>query len=59
MAKFQVGEKVKIVLLLDEITNRDLIGHVGVIRRIDSMPNGETNYYVDDHCMHEAELEAT
>ena len=58
MAKFQVGDKVKIVRLLDEMTSRELIGKVGTIQEVEPLPNGETNYYVDGHYMHEAELEA-
>ncbi len=55
-AKFVVGDRVKIIKLLDEMTNRDLIGHEGRIQEVDPLPNGEYNYYVDDHYMHEAEL---
>lgn len=56
-AKFKVGDRVKIVNLLDSITSRALIGMVGTIGEIDPLPNGEYNYRVDDHYMHEAELE--
>jgi len=58
MAKFFIGERVKIVKLLDDITNRKLIGVVGVIEGIDELPNGQVNYYVGSHYMHEQELEA-
>ena len=56
-AKFQIGDKVVIVRLLDEMTNKDLIGFIGTVQEIDPLPNGEYNYYVDGHYMHEAELE--
>lgn len=57
ISRFQVGDKVKIIKLLDNITSHTLIGEVGAIREIDPLPNGEFNYYVDDHYMHEDELE--
>jgi hypothetical protein len=57
MSKFRVGDRVRIVKLLDSITSRALIGKTGIIREIDPLPNGETNYYMGDHYMHEAELE--
>lgn len=57
MAKFKVGDKVKVVRLLDEMTNRKLIGMVGTIEEIDPLPTGDFNYYVDGHYMHEEELE--
>lgn len=57
MAKFKIGDKVKIVRLLDEMTNRELISMVGTIKEIDPLPNGDFNYYVDGHYMHEEELE--
>jgi len=55
--KFQEGDSVKIVRLLDETTSKELIGESGVVREIDDLPNGEFNYYVDGHYMHEDELE--
>lgn len=58
MAKFKIGQRVKIVRLLDEMTSRDLIGKVGTIVEVEPLPNGETNYFVDGHYMHEAELES-
>ena len=56
-AKFQVGQKVKVVLLLDDFSSRDLIGLEGTIEEVDPLPNGDYNYYVDGHYMHEGELE--
>ena len=56
-AKFEVGDRVKIVRLLDEATNKDLIGHIGTIKEVEPLPNGQTNYYVDTYYMHEGELE--
>ncbi len=56
--KFKEGDKVKIIKLLDEMTSRDLIGKVSTIQEVDPLPNGDFNYYVDGHYMHEAELEA-
>ncbi|MBA7700301.1 hypothetical protein ES703_109012 [subsurface metagenome] len=57
MPKFKEGDMVKIVRLLDEITSRSLIGKTGTVREIEPLPNGEFNYYVDTHYMHEDELE--
>jgi len=61
MAKFSVGERVKVVRLLDDITSRELIGLIGVIEEIDLIEiDGriiQVNYYVDGHYMHEEELE--
>ena len=56
-AKFRVGQKVKVVRLMDTISSRDLISLVGSVEEVDSLPNGEYNYYVDGHYMHEGELE--
>jgi hypothetical protein len=55
--KFQVGDQVKIVRLLDETTRKTLIGKVGFIEEVDPLANGEYNYYVSGHYMHEGELE--
>lgn len=55
--KFKEGDLVKIVRLLDETTSKELIGKTGEIREVDDLPNGDFNYYVDDHYMHEEELE--
>jgi len=57
MAKFAIGDRVKVVRLLDYITSRSLVGIVGTIREIEELPNGQFNYYVDKHYMHEEELE--
>ena len=56
-AKFSIGQRVKVVKLLDTLSNKELIGLVGTIDEIDSLPNGDFNYYVDNHYMHEEELE--
>lgn len=56
--KFNVGDIVKVVKLLDETSSRDLIGMTGTIREIDPLPNGDYNYDVDGHYIHEEELEA-
>jgi hypothetical protein len=56
MPKFSVGEKVKVVKLLDDITSRELIGMVGIVEEIDKLPNGDFNYYVSGHYVHEEEL---
>jgi len=61
--KFKVGQVVRIVKLLnpsindDVITSETLIGKVEVISEVDPLPNGEYNYQVGPHYMHEAELE--
>ncbi len=57
IAKFSVDERVKIVRLLDNATSRDLIGKIGTIEEINQLPNGEFNYCVDGHYVHEEELE--
>ncbi len=57
MAKFSVGERVKVMRLLDNFTSRGLIGMVGTVEEIEVLPNGQMNYYVDGHYMHEEELE--
>lgn len=56
--RFQAGDQVKIVRILDDITSRELIGLIGAVQEVDPLPNGDFNYYVDGHYMHEAELEA-
>ena len=56
-AKYSIGDTVKIGRLDDPIANPDLIGLVGKIEEVDPLPNGEYNYYVDGHYMHEGELE--
>lgn len=55
--KFKMGQRVKIVRLLDATTTRELIGKEGNITEIDPLANGEFNYRVGDHYMHEGELE--
>jgi len=58
MGKFSVGDKVRVVRLLDNITSRDLIGKSGIIEEIEKLPNGQVNYYISGHhYMHEEELE--
>lgn len=56
--KFNVGEKVKCVKVLGTMTSPDLVGLVGTVREVDPLPNGDYNYDVDGHYMHEEELEA-
>lgn len=56
-AKFSVGQRVKIVRILNNLTTRELIGHEGVIMEVEPLPNGDFNYYVDNYYyMHEEEL---
>lgn len=57
-AKFEVGQEVKVVRILDSMTSKDLIGLVGTVREVEPLPNGDYNYWVDGHYMHEEELEA-
>ena len=57
MPKFSVGEKVKVVRLLDNITDRRLIGMIGIVEEIEELPNGQVNYYINGHYVHEEELE--
>ena len=56
--KFKLGDRVKIVAVLDTTTTHELIGKVGTIREVDPLANGHFNYYLDAHYMHEEELEA-
>lgn len=55
---FTVGARVKIVRILDNMTNKELIGTVGTVQEIDPLANGAFNYDVNGHYMHEEELEA-
>ena len=55
--KFSAGDTVRIFRLDDELTLPELIGVVGQIEEVDPLPNGEFNYYVNGHYMHEGELE--
>lgn len=57
-AKFQLGDRVRVVQLLDMVSSQDLIGKEGTIREVDPLPNGHYNYYMDGHYMHEEELES-
>lgn len=55
--RFTVGQRVKIVRILDNITTREIIGYEGIITEVEKLPNGDFNYYVDNLYMHEEELE--
>lgn len=55
-AQYQVGDTVQVVKLLDETTSKDLIGFTGKVDEVDPLPNGDFNYYVGGHYMHEEEL---
>jgi len=56
--KFQPGDRVKVVRLLDEMTSRELIGKRGTIEEVDELPNGDYNYTLTDGTyVHEEELE--
>lgn len=57
LVKFAVGQKVKVVKILDDITNKDLLGFTGTVREVDPLPNGEYNYDVDGHYLNEPMLE--
>jgi len=54
--KFNIGDIVVIVKLLDDFTDKELIGKVSTVEEIDELPNGNFNYYVGGHYMHEEEL---
>jgi len=56
VAKYKIGDSVKIVKIMDDFTSKDLMGKVGRIEDIEELPNGHTNYWVDGHYMHEEEL---
>lgn len=55
--KFQLGDKVRIVRLLDDMTSPSIIGTVDTINEIEPLANGDYNYYVGTHYVHEEELE--
>ncbi len=55
--KFYQGDMVKVFRLDGETTSKEMIGFIGTIREVDPLPNGEYNYEVDGHYMHEGELE--
>lgn len=56
--KFEEGDLVKIVCLLDDMTSRELIGQRSQIMEIDELPNGDYNYYLTNNTyVHEEELE--
>lgn len=55
--KFKVGDKVRIVRLVDTITSQSIIGQVGTITEVDDLPNGDYNYRMDSYYVHEEELE--
>lgn len=55
--KFLLGNIVKIIRLDDELNSPDLVGLVGTVGEVDPLPNGQYNYEVDGHYMHEDELE--
>jgi hypothetical protein len=57
-AKFQVGQKVRVVRIDDGITSRELIGFVGVVEEVEALCNGEYNYEVSGHYLNEYMLEA-
>lgn len=58
LPKFTIGTRVKIVRILDDMTSKDLVGTVGTVREIDPLSNGDFNYDVDGHYIHEEELES-
>jgi hypothetical protein len=57
-ALFKVGDRVKVVRILDSITTPDLLGFTGTVREVDPLPNGHYNYDVDGHYLNEEMLEA-
>ncbi len=61
-AKFKIDDKVKIVKIMDSMTNESLIGKIGHIEKIEPLPNGDFNYDFransgSCYYMHEEELE--
>ena len=62
-ARFNPGDTVKVVKILDTMTTMDLIGHVGVIDEVEPLFNNDFNYEIKCRCdgghhyMHEEELE--
>lgn len=57
-AKFKIGDRVKVVKILDSITTPDLLGFTGTVREVEPLPNGHYNYDVDGHYLNEEMLEA-
>lgn len=55
--KYSPGDLVKVVRIDNGITSKDLLGLVGTVREVEQLDNGENNYYVDGHYMHETEIE--
>lgn len=56
--EFRLGQKVKIVRILDDSTSKNLIGYEGAITEVEPLSNGKFNYFVDRYYMREEELEA-
>ena len=56
-AKYSIGATVRVIKLLDDFTEHAIIGIVGTVEDVDPLPNGDFNYFVDGHYMHEEELE--
>jgi len=61
--RFKVGDPVTIARLMDTMTSKELIGHVGVIDEVETLFNGDYNYEMKckcdggSHYVHEEELE--
>lgn len=56
--RFKVGQRVKVVAILDEITSQDLLGFEGTVREIDEVSAEQFNYDVDGRYLNEQMLEA-
>lgn len=58
---FKVGDRVRIARLADQMTTRDIIGHMGVITEIDDFSNSMVEFKCGTcqgiHTMHEQELD--
>jgi hypothetical protein len=55
--KYLPGNIVKIKRIDDALTSPGLVGFVGTVGEVEQLANGQYNYDVDGHYMHEGELE--
>lgn len=56
--RFDVGQRVRVVAILDAITSTDLLGFEGTVEEIDELPGDQFNYTVDGRYLNEQMLAA-
>lgn len=56
--KFEPGDCVKVIKVLDNFTSKKVIGKQGIVLFEDWLPNGDYNYELDIGYFHEEELAA-